>query len=329
MTLLALPHKVCDGTCYINGLEDILAWKGRTYPDFLLSLVGGMAGFAFLKIKVARPPCQVYWGANPKYLLQNLEPILGFTQEISEGKGGRTALAGIRAAIDRGEPVMAGALDMFYLHYYPKLYHKRHIPIHYLLVVGYDDSEQAFLVHDCGRPGVERVPYDDLGRALDVKVPGMSLKNTYRVFRLAGEGPPELDVARQGFAQKAQQMLQPPISFLGIPAMRKLAKDIAGWTDRSCFEHLATFATVPPQLPKRFDHSDGLRQVQARLLRSLGEQNGVAPWVRAADLFEQSGGLIVKLCKAALKEDGPACAPLVGGIADLEEEAYGLLKAAF
>ena len=36
MVLHTLPHRVCESTCYINGLEDLLAWKGADYTDFLL-----------------------------------------------------------------------------------------------------------------------------------------------------------------------------------------------------------------------------------------------------------------------------------------------------
>jgi len=52
-----LPHRVCESTCYVNGLEDILTWKGAAYSDFLLSVIGGMAGFTYLRFKRADPPC--------------------------------------------------------------------------------------------------------------------------------------------------------------------------------------------------------------------------------------------------------------------------------
>jgi hypothetical protein len=44
-----LPHRVCKLACYVNGLEDILAWKKEEYADCLISIVGGMAGFAHLR----------------------------------------------------------------------------------------------------------------------------------------------------------------------------------------------------------------------------------------------------------------------------------------
>ncbi len=39
-----LPHKVCESTCYVNGLEDLLAWKGANYTDFLLAMHACLRG---------------------------------------------------------------------------------------------------------------------------------------------------------------------------------------------------------------------------------------------------------------------------------------------
>jgi len=138
-----LPHRVCESTCYVNGLEDILTWKGAEYSDFLLSVIGGMAGFTYLRFKRADPPCMVYWGANPKYLMKDLANIIGFKETVIEGKTFKNTFPRLKESIDCGQPVMAGALDMYYLHYYPGLYRKQHVPIHYVLVVGYDDDKQV------------------------------------------------------------------------------------------------------------------------------------------------------------------------------------------
>jgi len=74
-----------ESTCYVNGL-DLLAWKGADYTGFLRSMVGGMAGFAYLRFKRADPPCMVYWGANPKYLMKDLANIIGFRETVIEGR---------------------------------------------------------------------------------------------------------------------------------------------------------------------------------------------------------------------------------------------------
>ncbi len=38
---------------------------------------------------------------------------------------------------------MIGALDMFYLSHFQKIYHKEHIPFHYELAIGYDGETQT------------------------------------------------------------------------------------------------------------------------------------------------------------------------------------------
>jgi hypothetical protein len=68
--LIKVPHEVHASTCYVNGLFGVLTSAGARYDYFLLPTIGGMASFAYLKFKLAKPPCMVYWGNSPKYLLK-------------------------------------------------------------------------------------------------------------------------------------------------------------------------------------------------------------------------------------------------------------------
>ena len=324
--LHALPHRVCESTCYVNGLEDLLAWKGADYTDFLLPVVGGMAGFAYLRFKRADPPCMVYWGASPKYLMRDLAHIVGFEETATEGKSFKSAFSSLKDYIDKGQPVVAGALDMYYLPYYPELYRKQHVPIHYVLVVGYDDVEQVVFVHDCSYENLQKIPYDEFEKSLNLNVPGMSKKNTIRSFALPEKIPSEFEVAKKGFAHKADRFLNPPVRLFGIPAMRKLADEILEWKDRRCFEHMVTYATTPPLLPTTLEKSHGMRFWQADVLETLGGKYNVSGWSEASNLFRQSGEKIMKLCEAALRQDGQQASSILTGIADIEEQAYKLLK---
>jgi hypothetical protein len=321
-----LPHRVCESTCYVNGLEDILTWKGAEYSDFLLSVIGGMAGFTYLRFKRADPPCMVYWGANPKYLMKDLANIIGFKETVIEGKKFKNAFPRLKEAIDDGQPVMAGALDMYYLHYYPDLYRKQRVPIHYVLVVGYDDDKQVVFVQDCSRKAVQEIPYNEFEESLDVNVPGMSKKNTMRTFTLPQKLPSEFDVAKKGFAYKAERFLNPPVKLFGLPAMRKLADEIFEWNNIKCFEHMATYATAPPLPPKTFENSHGMRFWQADVLNALGNKYNLRSWTEASKLFRRSGEEIMKLCKAALEQDKQRISGALTVIAEIEERAYKLLK---
>jgi len=326
--LHALPHRVCESTCYVNGLEDLLVWKEAYYADFLLSVVGGMAGFAYLRFKRADPPCMVYWGANPKYLMKDLANIIGFKETVVEGKSFEFMFSRLKDFIQEDRPVVAGALDMYYLHYYPDLYKRQHVPIHYVLVVGYDDEEQAVFVHDCSHKNVQKIPYDEFENSLDVKVPGMSKRNTIRAFTLPRVIPSEFEVAKKGFSYKAERFLHPPVRLFGIPAMRKLADETFEWDNKKYFEHMVTYATTPPLLPRTFENSHGMRFWQADVLKALGDKYNVSGWTEASKLFRQSGERIIKLCQVALKQDKQSVSNTLTEIADIEEQAYKLLKAA-
>jgi len=325
--LHVLPHRVFESTCYVNGLEDLLAWKKARYTDFLLSVVGGMAGFAYLRFKRADPPCMVYWGANPKYLIKDLANIIGFKETVIEGKSYGFMFSRLKGFIEEGRPVVAGALDMYYLHYYPDLYGRQHVPIHYVLVIGYDDEERVVFVHDCSHPNIQKIPYDEFQKSLNVNVPGMSKKNTIRAFTLPGELPSEFEVAKKGFSYKAERFLHPPVRLFGIPAMRKLADEIFEWDNKKCFEHMATYATTPPILPVTFENSHGMRFWQANVLKVLGHKYNVGKWTEASTLFRQSGEKIMKLCQVTLKQDKQSISDILLEIADTEEQAYKLLKA--
>jgi len=324
--LLRLPHRLCESTCYVNGLEDMLEWKGAKYLDYLLSVLGGTGEFAYLKFKIADPPSMVYWGANPKYLLSDLENIIGFKQTLVENRVFKNTFSKMKGLIDSGKPVMAGALDMYYLHYYRDIYKKQHIPIHYVLVVGYDDDKEEVYIHDCTFKGIQNISYQEFEKSLDVNVPGMSKKNTIRAFTLPDKLPLELDAAKKGLNLRAEKMLNPPVNMLGIPAMKKLSREIFDWENEKCFDHLATYATVPPLLPKTFENSHGMRFWKAKVLKELGEKYRMDNWTTAAELFTGSGKLIMDICRAALKRDKNSISDLILEVAIIEEKAYELIK---
>jgi hypothetical protein len=324
--ILNLPHRVCKSTCFSNGLEDILEWKGKKYINYLLPVLGGMGEFTYLKFKNANPPHMVYWGANTKYLLKDLEKIIDFKEVLSENKTFKNTFTKVKEFIGNDQPVVAGALDMYYLHYYPKIYHKKHIPIHYILVVGYDDDKQEVYVQDCGCEGVQKISYNEFEKALNVNVPAMSKKNTIRTFVLPRNLPSELEIAQNGLSFRTEKMLKPSVKLFGIPAMKKLAKEIFDWKNKESFEHLVIYATTPPELPKTFEKSDGMRFWKSQVLKKLGKKYKIDKFLKVSEMFQESGKLIIDICKAAMKQDRKKISNIILRVADIEEEAYKILK---
>ena len=121
-------------------------------------------------------------------------------------------------------------------------------------------------------------------------------------------------------------MLNPPVSLFGIPAMRKLAKEIFDWKDEKSFEHLVVYATTPPELPKTFEKSNGMRFWKSQVLKELGEKYKIGKWLETSGMFQQSGELVKKICQAAMRQDRDIVSKLILQVADIEEEAYRLLK---
>ena len=103
-----------------------------------------------------------------------LAPIVGFDYKVCEYKSFEKALAKIKSEIDAGYPCMIGALDMFYLPHFEKLYHKEHIPFHYELAIGYDDEAQILYFLDCGRR--------NCGLHLIVPIPDYPNQTLYGLF---------------------------------------------------------------------------------------------------------------------------------------------------
>ncbi|MGQ9782124.1 MAG: hypothetical protein ACUVQ8_07775 [Nitrososphaeria archaeon] len=56
--------------------------------------------------------------------MRNLSEVIGFKEVVVEGRSYKSTFAILKEAIDKGNPVTAGALDMYYLHYYPSIYRK-------------------------------------------------------------------------------------------------------------------------------------------------------------------------------------------------------------
>lgn len=117
-----------------------------------------------------------------------------------------------------------------------------------------------------------------------------------------------------------------PVKLFGIPAMRKLADEILEWDNKKCFEHMVTYATTPPLLPKTFENSHGMRFWQADVLKALGNKYSESAWTEVSTLFRRSGEKIKRLCEEALKQNKQEASNILLEIADIEEQAYKLLK---
>ena len=262
-----------------------------------------------------------------------------------ENRGFAHTLKRAKESIDRGTPALLGALDMYHLPYYEKFYHNFHVPIHHVLMVGYDDAREAALVLDCDRPEVQAIPYTDLEPAWDVTIPGMGKRNTFYTFEFNGQVADVETITRKGLLKRASEMLEPPASLFGIKGMHKLARELPHWPQELdaqrldiSLRHLAEFTGVPPIPPNRLtgydapdDHTAG-RVIFAGLLRQLAASYAMPAWAESADVFERSGQVLAEMTNAVVdyllgtSDTLRPASGLIAEIADLEEQAFRVIR---
>jgi hypothetical protein len=311
--------------CPVNGIRDLVQWRaGRDWSNEFLYGLGQGGGFAYLRFKSADPPRQVFWGIAGPRQHEYLAGLLGADYAVVENRTFRFSWKKAREAVDAGAPPVIGPLDMCHLHFYPEIYRQRHIPIHYLLLVGYDDD--VAYVHDTDKVDVQPIPLDELQAAWDVNVPGMGKRNRLAVLRIPQDLLPTATLIRKSIADQCQTMLHPPVSLVGIPALEKLAREIAGWPEElgddvtaKCLRQVREFLNSPPDLEG--DHLTAGRDLYLAFLQEAGPVAGL-DLAEAIRRLEGTIDIIPRLAEDIAENRLGDAAALVSCVAAGETGAY-------
>jgi hypothetical protein len=322
---LTIPHRARPGLCPVNGIRDLVQWRsGRDWSNEYLWGLGQGGGFAYLRINVADPPRQVYWGTSTPRQHRYLADLLGAGYTDCENRAFKSSWAKAREAVDAGTPPVIGPLDMFHLPWYEAIYHRRHIPIHYLLLVGYDE-EHAY-VHDTGQEDVQTIPLGELRLAWDVNAPGLGKRNRLVVLDIPRDLPPDDVLIRRAIADECQTMLHPPVSMVGIPAMKKVAREMAGWPEElgedvaaRCLRQVREYLNSPPDLEG--DHLTAGRDLYLAFLQEAGPMAGL-DLSGAIACLKESLAAIPGVAEAIRVNDLARAAAGFARIAAAEAEAY-------
>lgn len=326
-----------------RGIEDIYQTKtGEEVPDFCFVTLSGTGEFAYLNLPKTDSKYMVSWGdARPKKSYEKVNDIIGFTYKHTDGSSFQYMLKQVKQEIDEGYPVVLGPLDMYYLFYYPKMYHRVHVPFHYIMAVGYDDENQSLDILDCGKSEVQTLSYELCEKMLATGAPTMGKKNGICRIRFQKTLPDLRTIAVKGLERKCNRVLHPPVHFMGIEGMRKLASEIDQWKDtlgeenyrkalRSACEFSGTAPNPPERLfgaPKDSMPHRGCRDKYSNLLCELDSRYQIPEWKQAAQYFKESGDIIQDITDSMVayllrKEKEPECyRERILRIAELEEKA--------
>ncbi len=322
---LTIPHRRARGMCPVNGIRDLIQWRSdRDWSNEFVHGLGQGGGFAYLRFGSANPPRQVYWGiASPrqhKYLAQ----LLGADYSEYENRAFKFSWSKARGAVDAVTPPVLGPLDMFHLPFYPELYQRCHVPIHFLLLVGYDD-ERAY-VHDTDQEAVQTLSLSELESAWNVNVLGLGKRNRLAILVVPRNLASTEDLIRTSILDQCQTMLSPPVSVVGIPAMEKVAREIAQWPQElgkdaanMCLRQVCEYLNSPPDIMGT--HRTAGRDLYLAFLQEAAEMAGL-DFSRAVDRFREVIGTIPSLVEAIQQGHLTDAAAFFSGIAKLEREAY-------
>lgn len=348
--IVDVRHHICDYSCMWNGIEDIYMTKtGENIPPFFFFCLSGVGNITYLKYNDEELPRLLVFGdGRPKKIYGNIANIVGFTYKFAERRTFPNALRRVKELIGMGKPVVLGPLDMFHLPYL-KFYHKIHIPIHYVLMVGYDDEKQCIYVYDCGRDGIQAVPLEDLREAWEVGKSSVGGPNEFIEIDFTDQLKSTCEIADIALKKKAKEMLEPKVSFIGIKGIRKAAKEFPKWENelspkgyRNSLMNMLEFIGTVPKLPNivmgfnapedKGIRYEGCREKLSDMLHMLGERYERNAWIEAGELFFDSGkcfaeiaALLVEYLTGGEYKLGGIPA-LFGRIADLEEAAYQLCR---
>lgn len=276
-------------------------------PQYFFFGLSGFCNFVYLNISKSQIPKSVYWNdGRPKNMYEFMSGKVGFYNSVIEGRTFKYSLNVLKDEINNGNPVVIGCLDMFYLEYLPKFHQQMHIPIHYVLVVGYDDTLGQIWVYDCSRESLQKLSYENLERAWNVNVEGLSKKNTLHKFSFHPSLNDVKTIFFTALEEKCKANISAPVNFVGVKGINKLAKDILNWEQqldeeayKRCLLHLVEYAGFPPSLPDKANMLEvrhtGARLEFAGLLKWAGNEYGQELFQFSAQGFEKSGRYIETL----------------------------------
>jgi hypothetical protein len=199
-----------------------------------------------------------------------------------------------------------------------------------VLLVGYD-NDTAY-VHDTDKDAVQAIPLVDLQLAWDMNVPGLGKRNRLAIIDVPHELLPTEALIRQAILDQCRTMLHPPVSMVGIPAMKKLASEITHWpeelgeeTAANCLRQVREYLNSPPDLEG--DRLTAGRDLYIAFLQQAGDMSG-GDFSQAVGYFQESISLIPEVAEAIQLNDLARAALGFERVAEAETRAFSALSKA-
>ena len=166
--------------------------------------------------------------------------------------------------LEQGQPVGL-QVDFLYMDFFPA-YHRVHINVHYIVVIGKDGDH--YLVSDCYHPTIARLHRNALRKGRFARG-SMAPKGLMFYPVDVPQSIPVSDGIRKGLKQTVFNMLSIPLPFLGIKGIRRFAEKLPDWPgytkDPELLAHNVFLITI--MLEDQGTGGAGFRYIYASFLR--------------------------------------------------------------
>ena len=277
-----LPGNHCGSTA----LRNLLGFHGVEISEEMAFGLGAGACFYYVVLE-GRSPSRFTNGRAAR-LEEAFVELTGAPLELETDEDPERSWEIAREVVDSGRPALL-LTDLYFLDHYGK---SAHFPGHAVILAGYD-GEVAYL-SDTGFEELQTTRLDHLAQARHEGNP---------IFPLAGhmlhlpEGAEPGDVvaaAPRAIERAAREMLEPALGdFQGLPALRKLADEIADWP--AAAEDWQWCARFLFQVIERRGTGGGnFRRMHSRFLEEAGRTESAlaaeaaADWTKLAETARQA-----------------------------------------
>lgn len=300
--IIKINHHFDDYECMYNGIEDLYMEKtNEKLPSNFFFALSGFGEFCYLKTDKSYYKRMVCFGdGRTKQMYEKLSPIVGFDYKFIVNKDFENALKNAKKEINNNHIVILGGVDMYYLHYFTKIYHQEHIPLHYVTMIGYSDEKNCIYVNDCGRKEIMMIPNEELKQAWDCEYPGLCKPYTLCKIRM-NSNKDKLTIAKEAFLKQVDNFLYPKANIVGYKGFEKFIKEFPDFEkeigkeeyDKFLKNMIYFFGTVPtiPNKLKGIKEDDfmnfyGSMDKIALILDEMGKEYNISKWVEAGTVFK-------------------------------------------
>lgn len=288
--------------CISTAIGNILHHRRLTLSEPMIIGLGSGLGFVFMQFKGLPHP---FFGGSVRDLVGSFCARMGAKLTRHESSSPDRAWKAVKALVDAGQPVICqtnlAALD-----------YGRGTPDfggHLVVLAGYD-SEAVYLA-DTNRPWPSRCSLGAFAAARSFKDGMYNVKHAYLTMDLPKAWPPLGDLIAAAIRETVPALLSPPVQFLGLPGMEKMARNLDQFPDigvihlwseeagtgggmfRKLYaafldeaqQHLSHPSLAPAAALYREAGEAWTRTAQ--LARDTGDRKAVAAGIRAAEAIER------------------------------------------